>query len=122
MVSVCLSVAFLASSLMSSKMETISNKQKKNWGNFCQETITLTRTISRGVGVWHLPHKFHLYLILIFAVPIFSEEEFCQKVLCAVRAGHAELAAFLVNKDMKRLGIGSSFSRFHLEALVGDPG
>jgi hypothetical protein len=46
----------------------------------------------------------------------------CGHVLSAVRAGNAELSSYIVEKDIKRNGIGSSFSRFHLEALVGDPG
>jgi hypothetical protein len=43
-------------------------------------------------------------------------------ILLAVRSGHAELASAIVSKDMKKNGVGSSFSKFHLEALVGDPG
>jgi hypothetical protein len=46
----------------------------------------------------------------------------CGQVLSAVRAGNAELSSYFVERDIKRNGIGSSFSRFHLEALVGDTG
>ncbi len=57
----------------------------------------------------------------LFFNPLLTEDDFSHKVASAVRAGNAELALFIIEKDMKRNGIGSSFSRFHAEALVGDP-
>ena len=52
----------------------------------------------------------------------FSVDDVCNQIVAAVRAGNAALAAAFVAKDMKKNGIGSSFSKFHLDSLVGNPG
>ena len=61
-------------------------------------------------------------IFMHFFISFLVVDDVCRQIVVAVRCGHAQLAASFVAKDMKTNGIGSSFSKFHLESLTGNPG